>query len=133
MNKKWSDTRRHVDEWSRNIDRNYLIRKASEELATLRDVHEGYQRYINTVEHIANDPQKLNLQIETNRVKLKGMNSYEARLSELKNLTKQIENRDLINDIENFANKWFETYSLISKLKKNFYFFICRILVFINS
>jgi hypothetical protein len=43
------------------------------------------------------------------------MNSYEPRLGELKKLTTQLDNKELITDIENFALKWNETYCLISK------------------
>lgn len=93
-----------------------IFRKASEELATLRDVYDGYHRYITSAEQLSYDPQKLNLQVETNKVKLKGMNSYESRLNELKNTTKQLDNRDLIAEIEILAQKWTETYAQISKL-----------------
>ena len=46
------------------------------------------------------------------------MNSYEPRLNELKSLTNQLDtdNKELKNDVEAFAQKWFETYALISKL-----------------
>ena len=70
INKRWSEVRNQVDELSRNLEKNYLTRKVNEELATLRDVHEGYQRYINNAEAVSADPQKLNLQLETNRVSL---------------------------------------------------------------
>jgi hypothetical protein len=116
LNKLWAETRAYLDEFSRNLERGCLTRKVHEEIATLRDVHEGYHRYINTVEPIANDPDKLSFQLETNKVKLKGMNSYETRLNELKLLTNQLEDKELINEIEQFASKWTETYSLISKL-----------------
>lgn len=45
------------------------------------------------------------------------MNSYEPRLNELKRLTTQLDNKELISDIDNFALRWNETYSLISKFK----------------
>ncbi len=79
INKKWTECRTVVEEQSRCLDKNYLIRKAVEELATLLDVHEGYQRYINSAEKIVpgrmSDTQKLDTQIETNKVKLKGKSS----------------------------------------------------------
>lgn len=43
------------------------------------------------------------------------MNSYETRLNDLKQMTDQLDNKDLINEIETLAQKWAETYSLISK------------------
>ena len=43
------------------------------------------------------------------------MNSYEPRLNALKQSTHMLDNKDLINDIDNFALKWSETYSLISR------------------
>jgi hypothetical protein len=43
------------------------------------------------------------------------MNSYEPRLNVLKQLTNQLDNKDLINDIESFSLKWSDTYSLISR------------------
>ena len=43
------------------------------------------------------------------------MNSYETRLNDLKQMTDQLDNKDLINEIETLAQKWSETYSLISK------------------
>ena len=52
------------------------------------------------------------------------MNSYEARFNELKQLTNQFTNKDLISDIEQFAVKWSETYSLISKFKNKFIYSI---------
>jgi hypothetical protein len=116
INKQWADARTQVDDLSRSVERSLLTRKAHEEISTLSDVHEGYHKYINAVEAIANEPQKLGMQLETNRVKLKGMNSYETRLSELKLLTKQLDNRDLIREIELIASKWADTYLLISKL-----------------
>lgn len=50
------------------------------------------------------------------------MNSYEPRLSDLKRLTNQLDNKDLVNEIENFSLKWSETYSLISRFYFYFYF-----------
>ena len=49
------------------------------------------------------------------KVKLKGMNSYENRLNDLKQLTKETDDKELINEIEKFALKWSDTYLLISK------------------
>jgi hypothetical protein len=49
------------------------------------------------------------------------MNSYETRLNDLKLLTNQLDNKDLVNEIENFSLKWSETYSLISRFKFSFY------------
>lgn len=43
------------------------------------------------------------------------MNSYEPRLNDLKLLTTQLDNKDLVNEIENFSSKWSETYTLISR------------------
>jgi hypothetical protein len=37
-------------------------------LAPLNDVHEGYQRFINNVEPVTNDINKIDMQIETNKV-----------------------------------------------------------------
>ena len=68
MNKKWQETRLLIDIQVKNVDKNILYRKASEELETLRDLHEGYNRYIKTVEILSTDPQKLYLQLETNKV-----------------------------------------------------------------
>lgn len=68
LNKKWSTARSHLDELSRTIERNCMMRKAQDEIATLRDVHEGYQKYIVNAEPISNDAQKLNTQLETNKV-----------------------------------------------------------------
>jgi hypothetical protein len=68
MNVKWAETKVYIDDLAKNLEKNYLNRKASEELATLRDVHEGYQKYINNAEPFSSDVQKLNLQLETNRV-----------------------------------------------------------------
>ena len=55
------------------------------------------------------------------QVKLKGMNSYETRLNELKQMTDQLDNKDLINEIETLAQKWSETYALISKYSVHFF------------
>ena len=49
------------------------------------------------------------------------MNSYEPRLNDLKLLTNQLDNKDLVYEIENFSSKWFETYTLISRFR--FFFF----------
>jgi hypothetical protein len=60
------------------------------------------------------------------------MNSYETRLNDLKLLTNQLDNKDLVNEIENFSLKWSETYSLISRFKFSFYkniFFFLNIFV----
>ena len=43
-------------------------RQLAEELATLRDVHEGYHRYILGADMLAAEEQKLGLQLETNKV-----------------------------------------------------------------
>ncbi len=37
-------------------------------MAPLNDVHEGYQRFINNVEPVTNDINKIDMQIETNKV-----------------------------------------------------------------
>ncbi len=69
MNTNWFETRNYVENLVKNVEKNYMHRKAYEELATLRDVHEGYQRYINTAEALSDeDSQKLSLQLETNKV-----------------------------------------------------------------
>ena len=72
MNTKWAETRAYVDNLAVNLEKSCLQRKATDELATLRDVHEGYQRYINSAEPLSSDDaQKLNLQLETNKVIVK--------------------------------------------------------------
>ena len=43
------------------------------------------------------------------------MNSYETRLNDLKQLAQQLDNKELLNDIELFLNKWSETYTKISE------------------
>ena len=72
MNSRWLETRSYIDSLASSLERSCSQRKASDELATLRDVHEGYQRYINSAEPLSNDAQKLNLQLETNKVILQG-------------------------------------------------------------
>ena len=66
--KKWNETQNYIFELAHTTERNFITRKALDELATLSDVHEGYQRYINTSEPLSNDDQKLSLQLETNKV-----------------------------------------------------------------
>ncbi len=68
MNKKWFDTKQLVNDSAKNIDKKLLKNKIYEELATLNEVYEGYQRYINNVESIASDISKIEVQIETNKV-----------------------------------------------------------------
>ena len=58
----------------------------------------------------------LNIFIIFLQVKLKGMNSYEPRLKDLKQLATQLDNGELNGDIENFLIKWSETYTKISEL-----------------
>lgn len=70
VNERWQQTKSYVDELTRNIERAQLSRRVADELSTLRDVHEGYQKYINNAERYSNDPQKLNLQLETNKVEI---------------------------------------------------------------
>ena len=65
---KWNDCRTQMDELMRNQEKIHLNRKIFEELATLRDVYEGYNRYIQSAEPLANDSQTLGLQVETNKV-----------------------------------------------------------------
>lgn len=115
MEQKWSNTKQYVEDLQIKLKRNSLQFKINEELATLKEVYEGYQRYIHTVEPLSQDSNKININIETNKVKLKGMKSYETRLQQLKQLAYQLENKELTQDIENFLTKWFETYSNISK------------------
>jgi hypothetical protein len=68
LNKKWFDTKQLVNDSAKNIDKKLLKNKIYEELATLNEVYEGYQRYINNVESIASDISKIEVQIETNKV-----------------------------------------------------------------
>lgn len=65
---KWLRVKQKLDEMGSSLERKVLTRRAHEELATLRDVYEGYNRYISQAEALGNDEQKLNLQLETNRV-----------------------------------------------------------------
>ena len=59
------------------------------------------------------------------KVKLKGMNSYETRLNDVKQLAIQLDNGEVNSDLENFIVKWFETYKKISELiNKIFLFYI---------
>ena len=69
MLQKWSDTKKFIDELASNLDKNLLRNKVIEELATLKDVHEGYQRYIKNAEPLSNDINKINSQIEANKVR----------------------------------------------------------------
>ncbi len=57
-----------MNDSAKNIDKKLLKNKIYEELATLNEVYEGYQRYINNVESIASDISKIEVQIETNKV-----------------------------------------------------------------
>ena len=68
VNHKWIETKQNVNELAKNLDKGLLNNKIYEELATLNDVHEGYQRYINTVEPVTLDINKIDIQIETNKV-----------------------------------------------------------------
>jgi hypothetical protein len=68
INIKWHETQDYLKELTKNTEKNFLIPKIYDELATLRDVHEGYQRYINSTDQLSQDPQRLNLQLETNKV-----------------------------------------------------------------
>ena len=68
LNKKWFETKQIVNDSAKNFDKTLLKKKIYEELATLNDVYEGYQRYINNVEPIASDISKIEVQIETNKV-----------------------------------------------------------------
>jgi hypothetical protein len=65
---KWARVKEKLDEMGASLERKVLTRRAHEELATLRDVYEGYNRYISQAEPLGTDEQKLNLQLETNRV-----------------------------------------------------------------
>ncbi len=65
---KWNELKEYLNELTKNTEKQLLIPKAYDELATLKDVHEGYQRYISNVESLSLDVQKLNLQLETNKV-----------------------------------------------------------------
>lgn len=67
INARWQKSKCYVDETSKSLEKSQLARRVAEELSTLRDVHEGYQKYINNAERFSNDPQKLNLQLETNK------------------------------------------------------------------
>ncbi len=53
------------------------------------------------------------------------MNSYETRLSNLKQQTSYLDNKDLAAEIQNFALKWSETYQLISKWNFSHYYLDC--------
>lgn len=70
INARWQQTRSCVDDLSKSMEKSQIGRRVVEELSTLKDVHEGYQKYINNAERFSNDPQKLNLQLETNKVRL---------------------------------------------------------------
>ena len=61
------------------------------------------------------------------------MNSYEPRLNDLKQLTTQLDNKDLVNEIENFSLKWSETYSLISRFLLLFHKKINKIITITNK
>ena len=49
------------------------------------------------------------------------MNSYEIRLNDLKQLTVQLDNNELTNEMQSFAAKWMETYLLISRWPRLYY------------
>lgn len=68
MTLRWNDCRTQMDDLMRQQEKLQLNRKAYEELATLRDVYDGYERYIQSAEPLANDSQTLGLQVETNKV-----------------------------------------------------------------
>ena len=68
MLQKWCDTKHFIDELAINLDKNLLKHKVMEELATLKDVYEGYQRYINDAEPLSTDTTRINAQVEANTV-----------------------------------------------------------------
>jgi len=68
LTKKWNATQQYLAKLEKAVEQGLLNRKASDELATLKDVHEGYQKYIYGSEELSHDAQKLNFQLETNKV-----------------------------------------------------------------
>ena len=75
---KWKENVQYVDEINTNQDKNDLDRRAFEELSTLRDVYEGYNKYIQNAESLSlDDVQKLTLQLETNKVNKKLKNFFQ--------------------------------------------------------
>jgi bacterioferritin (cytochrome b1) len=67
---KWEETKRYVNQLAVTLEKSCVSRRATDELVELRDVHEGYQRYIADAESLSSDAQKLNLQLETNKVRI---------------------------------------------------------------
>ncbi|CAF0734079.1 unnamed protein product [Brachionus calyciflorus] len=116
IEQKWKENVHIFEELNSNQDKNGLDRRAFEELSTLRDVFDGYNKYIQNAEPLSvDDIQKLSIQLETNKVKQKGMKSYEIRLNDLKTLASQLKSKDLANEIEQFYLKWMDTFALIKK------------------
>lgn len=71
---KWNESMSILEEINSSSDRRDLERRACEELSTLRDVHDGYDKYIQNAEELSlNDTQKLSMQMETNKVNLSGL------------------------------------------------------------
>jgi hypothetical protein len=68
MEQKWSSTKKYVEDLEIKLKRRSLQFKINEELATLKEVYEGYQRYINTAEPLSPHGTKINMNIETNKV-----------------------------------------------------------------
>ncbi len=69
LTKKWHVTQQYLAKLEKSVEQGLLNRKACDELATLKDVHEGYQKYINASDELSHDAQRLSLQLETNKVK----------------------------------------------------------------
>lgn len=69
---RWSESMSILEEInSSSNDQRDLERRAIEELSTLKDVHDGYNKYIQNADELSmNDTQKLSMQLETNRVSL---------------------------------------------------------------
>lgn len=66
---KWNENMSLLEEINSSSDRRDFERRAVEELSTLRDVHDGYNKYIQSAEELSlNDSQKLSMQLETNKV-----------------------------------------------------------------
>lgn len=68
---RWNESMNILEEINSSPDQRGLERRTIEELSTLRDVHDGYNKYIQNADELSiNDTQKLSMQLETNRVSL---------------------------------------------------------------
>ncbi|XP_063403799.1 dystrophin-like isoform X1 [Mytilus trossulus] len=123
LENRWERLHHLLSDTQNKVDLNIETKKLYNELNTLKELIQSYEKWANTVESVAEEAGEISKQIDQCRVKLKAMKSNEDRVerinSQAAKLVKRSPSSDKIrSEIKTFTERWETTFDKISKRQR---------------